>query len=68
MFLAFGGLSLRLLVEERIANIGIPLDIFAVSMISCGLKFFGFLGFFANQPTVHSGGVSRGRGCGTWRN
>ena len=57
-----------LLVKERIANIGIPLDIIGfllfhrfvvVSMIVC-VKKMGFW-FFANRPTVHNGGVSGGR-------
>ena len=53
-----------------VANNWIPLDIF---MFCCFNNYFAFkkLGFwvFANQPTVHNGGVSRGRlcGCGCWR-
>ena len=50
--------SWRLLVEERIANIGkINLERF-----DDFLRFSNFFGFwiFANQPTVQSGGVSRG--------
>ena len=47
----------RLLVKERIANIGIPLG------LSVFCRFNIFLGFsvFAKQPTVHNGGVCRGR-------
>ena len=43
----------RLLVEERIANIGIPLDVFVffvVSMIFCILK--NFLGFGSLQTSL----------------
>ena len=51
----------RLLVEERSANVSISLDFFEF------LSFYNFLrfdilsgfGVFANQPTVHNGGVSR---------
>ena len=41
------GLSLRLLIEERIAYIGIPLDVFAVCLFwyfFCFLTCFGVLG------------------------
>ena len=54
------GIKFKLLAKDCIANRGIALEIFWV--------FSGFLGFesvfgygvFANQPTVHSGGLSRG--------
>ena len=36
-------LSLILLVKERIANIGIPLDIFAVSIIFCITSLLGIM-------------------------
>ena len=65
----------RLLVKERIANIGIPLDVFWVLtllMIFLVLKTNLGSWVFANQSTVHTGGVSRlgeGRVCGfgCWR-
>ena len=39
---------------------GIALDIFWVFAVFLGFdSFFGY-GVFANQPTVHSGGLSRG--------
>ena len=49
----------RLLVEERIANIGIPLEVwvFAVLHIFCVLKFFWV---FGSLKTMYSGEVSRG--------
>ena len=51
----------RLLVEDRIANIGIHLNFFfAVLMIFCLLNLFKGFGVFANQPTVPSGGVAGG--------
>ena len=53
----------------HIANIRIPLDcVLEVLIIFGGLIFFGFL-VFANQPTVLSGGVNKGRvwGWGCWR-
>ena len=52
-------MDLRLLVEERNANIGTLLDVLNFSHFNV---FFLF--FFVNQPTVHSGGVSRGKVCG----
>ena len=54
----------RLLVSERVANIGIPLDIFH----NCAMMMiFGFF-FFKDIATVHNGTISRGRvcGCGCW--
>ena len=61
----------RLLVEERIANIGITLDVFGFWLFQIFFILYIFLGFwfFANQPTVHNGGVSRGMVCccGCWR-
>ena len=52
------------IVSLSLVKIGIPLDIFAVSLLR---SFFVFYtvggGVFANQPTVHSvhsGGVSNG--------
>ena len=58
--------DLRLLVAERIANIGLPLNI----LVFCRFNDFWVLNFsgfwvFANQPTVHSWG--RVCGCGCWR-
>ena len=60
-------LDWRLLVKEHITNIGIPLDIFCCCCnfdnFYCLTKISGFE-VFANQPTVHNGGVSSGRVCG----
>ena len=58
----------RLLFKERIANIGIHVEVLGLCHlddIGC-FEFFWGLGVFANQPTVHNGTVSRGRvrGCG----
>ena len=62
--------ELKLLLEEHISNIGIPLD-FIVVLLFCRINDFLILNFFlsgfevfANQPTVHGGEVSRGRVCG----
>ena len=47
----------RLLVEEGITNIGIPLEfccVFAISMIFCNWNLFWVFLVFANQPTVHA--------------
>ena len=58
-------LDWRLLVGERIANIGIPVGFFfffAVSMICLVWHFFGFR-VIANQPNVHTEGASRGTFC-----
>ena len=54
-----------LLVKERIANIGIPLDISCFCHINNFFWFFTFYCFFglANQPTVHIGGLALG---GLW--
>ena len=51
-----------LVVEECIANICQPLDIFVFCCYDDFLCFEMFLGFgvFANQPSVHNGGVGRG--------
>ena len=59
----------RLFVEERFANIAIPLDIFEFCSFDTFLRFDIFLVtlIFANQPTLHSGGVSRGSVRGSWR-
>ena len=63
----------RLLVKEHIAGFGIPPDMFALFPFQWFLKKLHFFCFFvlANQPTMNSGGVSRGRvcgcGCGCWR-
>ena len=58
----------RLLVEECITNIGIPLDFSGFCQFNDFLDFEKFpgLGVFANQPTetVHNAGVSRGMVCG----
>ena len=51
----------RLLVKERIANVGIPPD-----LVLPFWWFFGVITFFLNQPTVHNGGVSRGVGLWLW--
>ena len=54
-----------LLVEECIAYIGIPLDIFRFLLFQyffLRLKIFLDIWLFANQATVHNGVVSRG-GC-----
>ena len=61
----------RLLVEEQIAYIGIPLDVFGFLLFRFffGFRIFWVLGSLQfNQPTVHNGGVSRGKvcGCGRW--
>ena len=52
-------------MEERIPNIGIQRTpfFFSVLVIFCVFNIFGF-GVFANQPTVHIGGVSRVRAHG----
>ena len=63
---------LRLLVEERIAYIGITLDILVFVVVAVLINFFKFLHLiflvFANQATVHNGGVSMERvcSCGCW--
>ena len=53
--------SLSCNVKERIANIGIPLDIlfFLLLWFFVFDIFFGFR-VFANQPTVQIGEISRG--------
>ena len=60
----------RLLIKECIANIGIPLVFFGFFGFNDFLRFEFLLGLivFASQPTVHNGGVSRGKvcGCGCW--
>ena len=60
-FKVWNQVSWRLMVEERIANIGklrtLFLECFDVFLRK---KKYGSL-VFANQPTVHRGGVSRGR-------
>ena len=50
----------RLLVEERMANVGIPLDVLWFLRFDDCLRFDFFWGFwvFANQPTVHNGALS----------
>ena len=50
----------RLLVKKHITNMDIPLDILSFCCFNdfFYLKFFGGFEVFANQPTVHSGGVS----------
>ena len=50
-------MGLRLLVNERVANIGIALDAFMFLLFRLFLDFEFFLGFwlFANQLTVHYG-------------
>ena len=54
----------RFLVEEPIANIGIPLDFldFCSFDLFGGYDIFVIFWVFANQPTVYNGdgGVSRG--------
>ena len=61
----------RLLVKERIANIGTPVDVFGFLLLQYFLmfRFFACFGVFVNQPTVHNVGLSRGRVCGgcCWR-
>ena len=52
--------SCRLLVKERIANIGQLKIYFSWTVSIKNLYFVVFL----NQPTMHSGGVSRIRVCG----
>ena len=49
--------DLRLLVEEGITHVGVPLDNFLCFMYQL---FFQVL-VFASQLTLHNGGVSRGR-------
>ena len=66
----------RLLGKECITNFGLSLDVFCrFNDVFFLLSFFCLFFFsslcilvFANQPTVHSGGVTRGRVCGcvTW--
>ena len=55
-----------ILVEKRIANIGIPLDVIFFGHFNdlCVLKNISGLWVFADQPTVHIGGVSRVGGGG----
>ena len=64
----------RLLVKECITNFDIPLDVFfGVNAVSMLLGFFFtflvFWGVLWIQPTVHIGGVIRGRvcSCGCWQ-
>ena len=57
-------------VEKHIANIGIPLDVFAVLPFQWFFAFWNIFSSgcwnFVNHPTVHSGGVRRGRVCVCW--
>ena len=48
----------RLLVKERSANIGIPLDFCFIDLD--GLEKKSGFRVLVNQSTVHNGGVSRG--------
>ena len=61
--------SSRLLVKERIVDIGKPrilfLRVFGLIIVFFKTKLIG-LTLFANQLTVHSGGVSRVRVRGCW--
>ena len=51
-------------MEEYFANIGIPLDFFAASMLFVVVERTLGFGAFTNKPSVPSGGISRGRVCG----
>ena len=57
--------QLTLSYKEQIGNIGIPLDVFGFCIFN---NFLNFSYGFANQLTVHNGGVYKGRvcGCGCW--
>ena len=52
----------RLLVKERIVNIGIPLDISGFCCFNdfLYLEYFLGFGFLPNQPTVHMGELAGG--------
>ena len=53
-------------VEERIANIGIHLEVFGTYFFNdFFFAIWQYLEFwlFASQPTVHYGGISRGTVC-----